>query len=425
MIEIKDASSSGNARILVIGVGGAGNNAVDSMIEEGITGVEYIGINTDMQHLHGCKAPLLIQIGEKSTKGLGAGAIPEVGESAAEESKEELVEAIKGADMVFVTCGMGGGTGTGAAPVIAGLAKDMGILTVGVVTKPFEFEAEDRMENALMGIEKLKPNVDTLIVIPNDKVIDIITNNVTSKEAFRMVDKVLVQAVKGVTDLIYFSGSINLDFADICTVMRNKGTAHIGIGSFEGTDDDRCIKAADAAISSPLLETTIAGATHLIMNFAGRIGMKEMKDAASYIKDQIGRKAKVVWGVSDEQRESDRIDITIIATGMDSPESGFDTAAPGLQPQVTQQPRGLGFLNSNQGRSALAGNPGNAGGNRTRMASASNTYEKPIDVYKTGSSQGAGMGLQGRQAPAQPQPSQQPETGGIKIPEWLSKKSNR
>ena len=241
MLEIIENESNLSAKIIVIGVGGAGNNAVNRMIDESISGVEFIGINTDSQALQLCKAPTAIQIGEKLTKGLGAGAQPEIGEKAAEENVEELTQAIKGADMVFVTCGMGGGTGTGAAPVVAKIAKQMGILTVGVVTKPFRFEARTRMTNAEAGIEKLKESVDTLIVIPNDKLLEIVDRRTTMPEALKKADEVLQQAVQGITDLINVPGLINLDFADVKTVMVDKGVAHIGIGS--ATGDDKAIEA--------------------------------------------------------------------------------------------------------------------------------------------------------------------------------------
>ena len=262
-----EAESS--AKIIVIGVGGAGNNAVNRMVEESIGGVEFVGINTDKQALTLCKAPTILQIGEKLTKGLGAGAKPEVGEKAAEESIEELKQIMEGADMVFVTCGMGGGTGTGAAPVVAGVAKEMGILTVGVVTKPFKFEARTRMSNALMGIEKLEENVDTLIVIPNDKLLEIVDRRTTMPEALKKADEVLQQAVQGITDLINLPALINLDFADVQTVMTDKGIAHIGIGEAKG--DDKALEAVQQAVSSPLLETTIEGASHVIINISGDI----------------------------------------------------------------------------------------------------------------------------------------------------------
>ena len=284
MVEIINESDS-SARIIVIGVGGAGNNAVNRMIDENISGVEFIGINTDSQALQFCKAPTAIQIGEKLTKGLGAGAQPEIGEKAAEENVEELTEAIKGADMVFVTCGMGGGTGTGAAPVVAKISKQMGILTVGVVTKPFRFEARTRMTNAESGIEKLKENVDTLIVIPNDKLLQIVDRRTTMPDALKKADEVLQQAVQGITDLINVPGLINLDFADVKTVMSDKGIAHIGIGN--ATGDDKAIEAVKQAVTSPLLETTIEGATHVIINVSGDMSLVEADEAASYVQELV------------------------------------------------------------------------------------------------------------------------------------------
>ena len=273
MLEIKTTEAESSAKIIVIGVGGAGNNAVNRMIDENIGGVEFVGVNTDKQALLLCKAPTLIQIGEKLTKGLGAGAQPEVGAKAAEESMEELSAAIEGADMVFVTCGMGGGTGTGAAPVVAKIAKDQGILTVGVVTKPFKFEAKARMVNALSGVDKLRENVDTLIVIPNDKLLEIVDRRTTFPDALKKADEVLQQAVQGITDLINMPALINLDFADVQTVMKDKGLAHIGIGMAKG--DDKAIEAVKLAVTSPLLETTINGASHVIINISGDISLMD------------------------------------------------------------------------------------------------------------------------------------------------------
>ena len=253
LLEIKTNESEAAARIIVVGVGGGGNNAVNRMIDEQIAGVEFIAVNTDKQALQLCKAPTLMQIGEKLTKGLGAGAQPEMGEKAAEESAEEIQAALKGADMVFVTCGMGGGTGTGAAPVIARIAKEQGALTVGVVTKPFRFESKTRMQNAINGIDKLKENVDTIIVIPNDKLLEVVDRRTTMPEALKKADEVLQQGIQGITDLINVPSLINLDFADIQTVMKDKGIAHIGIGA--GRGDDKALEAVKQAVASPLLET--------------------------------------------------------------------------------------------------------------------------------------------------------------------------
>ena len=314
MLEIMTNEAESSAKIIVIGVGGAGNNAVNRMVEEAIGGVEFVGVNTDKQALTLCKAPTVFQIGEKITKGLGAGAQPEVGQKAAEESIEEVKKIIEGADMVFVTCGMGGGTGTGAAPVIAGAAKEMGILTVGVVTKPFRFEAKTRMNNALAGIENLKKAVDTLIVIPNDKLLEIVDRRTTMPEALRKADEVLQQAVQGITDLINLPALINLDFADVQTVMTDKGIAHIGIGEARG--DDKAMEAVQQAVSSPLLETTIKGATHVIINISGDISLMDANDAASYVQELTGEDANIIFGAMYDDSVADYARITVIATGL-------------------------------------------------------------------------------------------------------------
>ena len=316
MLEIKINEAENAARILVIGVGGAGNNAVNRMVEENIMGVEFIGINTDKQALQFCKAPTAMQIGEKLTKGLGAGAKPAIGEKAAEESQEEISQALKGADMVFVTCGMGGGTGTGAAPVIAQIAKDMGILTVGVVTKPFRFEARQRMNNALKGIENLKNAVDTLIVIPNDRLLEIVDRRTTMPDALKKADEVLLQAVQGITDLINVPGLINLDFADVQTVMTDKGIAHIGIGKAKG--DEKALEAVKQAVSSPLLETTIEGASHVIINISGDISLIEANEAAGYVQELAGDDANIIFGAMYDENAEDEVTITVIATGLDA-----------------------------------------------------------------------------------------------------------
>lgn len=318
--------SESSAKIIVVGVGGAGNNAVNRMIDENIGGVEFIGINTDGQALKFCKAPTAIQIGEKLTKGLGAGAQPEIGEKAAEENIEELTQAIKGADMVFVTCGMGGGTGTGAAPVVAKISKEMGILTVGVVTKPFKFEAKKRMTNAIAGIEKLKENVDTLIVIPNDKLLEIVDRRTTMPDALKKADEVLQQAVQGITDLINVPGLINLDFADVKTVMINKGVAHIGIGSASG--DDKAVEAVKEAVTSPLLETTIEGASHVIINISGDISLIEANEAASYVQELAGDDANIIFGAMYDENATDSATITVIATGLE--DSNINNAMAGF-----------------------------------------------------------------------------------------------
>ncbi len=315
MLEVRTNDAQAAAKIIVVGVGGAGNNAVNRMVDERIDGVEFIGVNTDKQALQLCKAPKLIQIGEKLTKGLGAGAKPEVGEKAAEESTEDIQEALKGADMVFVTCGMGGGTGTGAAPVVAKIAKSMDILTVGVVTKPFRFEAKTRMTNALSGIEKIKEYVDTLIVIPNDKLLEIVDRRTTMPEALKKADEVLQQAVQGITDLINVPAIINLDFADVQTVMKDKGIAHIGIG--EGKGDSKALDAVKMAVESPLLETTISGATDVIINISGDITLADASDAADYVQQLSGDEVNIIFGAMYDESKSGTCMITVIATGIE------------------------------------------------------------------------------------------------------------
>lgn len=332
MLEIMSNETESAAKIIVIGVGGAGNNAVNRMVEDTIAGVEFIAINTDKQALLMCKAPTTIQIGEKVTKGLGAGAKPEVGQQAAEESTEDIRQAIQGADMVFVTCGMGGGTGTGAAPVVAGIAKEMGILTVGVVTKPFRFEARTRMNNALAGIERLKENVDTLIVIPNDKLLEIVDRRTTMPEALKKADEVLQQAVQGITDLINLPALINLDFADVQTVMKDKGIAHIGIGN--ATGDDKAIDAMKIAVSSPLLETTIEGATNVLINIAGDVSLPEVHEAASYVQELAGEDANIIFGATYDENATDEVTITVIATGVE------DKNLEGVQSQSSKKASG-------------------------------------------------------------------------------------
>lgn len=342
MLEIKTFEDKGPAKILVIGVGGAGNNAVNRMVDENITGVDLIAINTDKQVLATSKAPTKIQIGEKLTKGLGAGAKPEIGAGAIEENREEITELVKDADMVFVTCGMGGGTGTGAAPVVAEIAKNLGILTVGVVTKPFSFEGKPRMNNALAGIERLKDNVDTLIVVPNDKLLQICDKRTTIPDALKKADEVLQQGVQGVTDLIQSPGIINLDFADIQSVMRDKGIAHIGIG--RGSGEDKAVEAIKQAMESPLLETTVSGATDIIVNFAGNIGMIEAYDAVNYLTEAAGEDVNIIFGTVDNETLGDEVSITIIATGIEraakkNTYGSFGQAmSPFAKPAMTQTP---------------------------------------------------------------------------------------
>ena len=334
MFEINVNGVDSEAKIIIIGVGGAGGNAVTRMVNENIAGVEFIGVNTDKQALAHCMAPTNIQIGEKLTKGLGAGAKPEVGQKAAEESLEEIKNAIAGADMVFVTCGMGGGTGTGAAPIIAKTAKDMGILTIGIVTKPFRFEGKQRMANALSGIERLTASVDTLIVIPNDKLLQIVDRRTNIEDAMSKADEVLQQAVSGITDLINVPGLINLDFADVQTVMLDKGVAHVGIG--RATGDDKAIEAVKQAVSSPLLETNIKGASNVIVNISGDISLIEADEAMTYIQELTGEDANVIFGVINDETNPDEVSITVIATGLDA--HGLNTPLRSVMKESAKKP---------------------------------------------------------------------------------------
>ncbi len=307
----------GTATIKVIGVGGAGNNAVNRMLDWGIKNVDFIAVNTDRQALQKSKANTKIQIGEKITRGLGAGADPDIGAQSAEESKTEITEVLRGADMVFVTAGMGGGTGTGAAPTVAGLAKEMGILTIGVVTKPFTFEGKKRLAQAERGIESLKGKVDTLIVIPNDKLLQIIDRKTSMSEAFMMADDVLRQGVQGISDLITVTGAINLDFADVKTIMLNTGMAHMGIGRASG--ENKAEDAAKQAIQSPLLETTIEGARGVIINVTGGedLGLQEVNTAAELVQRNVDPEANIIFGTVIDENMKDEIQITVIATGFE------------------------------------------------------------------------------------------------------------
>jgi cell division protein FtsZ len=313
LLEIWENQLQG-AQIKVIGVGGGGNNAVDRMIEKGLGGVELITVNTDHQALARSGAPTKIQIGEKITRGLGAGANPEIGTKSAEESREEIIQAIKGADMLFITAGMGGGTGTGAAPVIAGIAKEQGVLTVGVVTKPFSFEGRKRMLNAEKGIAELKQSVDTLVVIPNDKILQVIDKKTTMVDAFSKADDILQQGVQGITDLISNPGIINLDFADVRTIMNSKGVAHMGIG--KATGESRAEEAVKYAISSPLLDTSINGARCVLVNMCGgeTLGLMEANIGMSLIREAVDPDAEIIFGTSINDELGDEIIITVIAT---------------------------------------------------------------------------------------------------------------
>ena len=306
------------AKIKVVGVGGGGGNAISRMVAANIKGVEFLAVNTDAQDLHNCKANEKIHIGKNATRGLGAGMNPEIGRQAAEENREEIQQALKGADMVFITCGLGGGTGTGASPVIAEIAKDSGALTIGVVTKPFSFEGAQRRQLAEEGWAQLKERVDALIVIPNDRILQIIDRNTSLIDAFAKVDDVLRQGVQGISNLITYPGIINVDFADIRAIMQNAGSALMGIGS--ATGEDRAILAAKAAINSPLLELSIDGAKGVLFSISGGqdLGMLEVNEAAKVITESIDSDAKIIFGaIHDDKLKKGEIRVTVIATGFD------------------------------------------------------------------------------------------------------------
>ena len=410
MLEIKSGNAEYAAKIIVVGVGGGGNNAVNRMIDEGIAGVEFIAINTDKQHLMSCKASTTMQIGEKLTKGLGAGANPEVGQAAAEENKEAITELVKGADMVFVTCGMGGGTGTGAAPVVAEISKNLGILTVGVVTKPFTFEARSRMNNALSGIEHLKEHVDTLIVIPNDKLLNIVDRRTSMEDALLKADEVLQQSVQGITDLINGRGTINLDFADVQTVMKDKGIAHIGIGV--GSGDEKCLDAVKQAISSPLLETTIDGASHVIVNISGYVALQEASEAVTYIQELTGEDTNIIFGVVDGDENEDTVQITVIATGLVNDGAGASASQKPVFGKVPQPKTNFparegqaATQHSTQAR-ATAGTAPKA----VQAAGGTNLRQVNSGSSTTAATVNSGFGRQGA------------DDNGIKIPEFLQRK---
>lgn len=322
---MSDTGSSYLAVIKVVGVGGGGTNAVNRMVDAGLRGVEFIAVNTDAQALLMCDADVKIHIGGKITRGLGAGANPEVGREAAEESRDELREALKGADMVFVTAGKGGGTGTGAAPVIAEIARELGALTVGVVTKPFSFEGRKRGSQTEAGIDALSKKVDTLIIIPNDRLLQVVEKRTSIIEAFKVADDVLRQGVQGITDLITVPGLINLDFADVRTIMRSAGSALMGIGAASG--ENRGVEAARAAISSPLLESSIEGATGILLNITGGedMGLFEVNEAAEVISSAADSEANVIFGAVIDPDMKDELRVTVIATGFDRrAESGLE-----------------------------------------------------------------------------------------------------
>ena len=336
---------TGKARIKVIGVGGAGNNAVNRMIEAGITSAEYVAVNTDAQILACNRAKVKVQIGGRLTKGLGAGADPEIGRTAAEEDKEALVKAVENTDLLFITAGMGGGTGTGAAPVIAKIAKDLKILTVAVVTEPFVFEGKRRMDNTMKGLDNLRKYVDTLIIIPNEKITEVVPKNASMADALRVADDVLRQGIRGIADMIVTPALINLDFADVKTILKDRGLAHMGVGIAKG--ENRIIEAVRLAVNCPLLETTIEGATGVILNVVGGndLTFEEVRLAANLIHSVVDYSANIIFGACIDESISDEVEVTVIATGFPSADRPHAEAARngqqtfGARPAPTNAPR--------------------------------------------------------------------------------------
>ena len=391
---MENENQAGMATIKVVGVGGAGNNGVNRMVENGLKSVEFISVNTDRQQLNVSKANKKIQIGEKLTRGLGAGANPEVGKCSAEESKTEIAEALKGADMVFVTAGMGGGTGTGAAPIVAEVPKEMGILTVCVVTKPFPFEGKRRMMQAEAGIEELRQNVDTLIIIPNEKLLQVVEKQTSIMDAFKMSDDVLRQGVPGISDLITIPGLVNLDFADVKTIMLDAGVAHIGIGRASG--EHRAQEAARQAIHSPLLETSIEGAGGVLLNVTGGkdLCLLEISEAADLVQKSVDADANIIFGAVIDEKLENEIVITVIATGFTK--TAFQdlkldsivgealknaTVSQNTQPQQTNSFSDLGSLSgmsSQMPKNNMGNNSSSISSARTNISS-SNEY-KMVDL---------------------------------------------
>jgi cell division protein FtsZ len=377
-----DTGNANVAQIKVIGVGGGGNNAVNRMIDFGLKGVDFISINTDKQALLSSQASQKIQIGDKLTKGLGAGANPEIGAKAAEESRDEIAQALAGCDMVFVTGGMGGGTGTGAAPVVASIAKEMGILTVGIVTKPFAFEGRQRMVRAEEGIAELKEHVDSLVTIPNDRLLQISNQHTTFVDAFKMADDVLRQGVQGISDLISGNGYINLDFADVVTVMKDTGIAHMGVG--RATGENRAEEAVRMAIQSPLLETSIEGARGVLINITGGsdLGLFEINNAAEYVNEAADPNANIIFGAALDESLNDEIVITVIATGFDdAPTAPLRSTAAAAQGNLfANNPIFRGNMGATQQARPTFGNVRNFGGGLNRQKEQAQNDNDTVDV---------------------------------------------
>lgn len=418
MIDVIVNEPNSGARIIVIGVGGAGNNALNRMIDENIIGVEFIAVNTDKQALTQSKAPTIIPIGEKTTGGLGAGARPEIGEQAAEESADEIASYLKGADMVFVTCGMGGGTGTGAAPVVARIAKEQGILTVGVVTKPFNFEGKPRAVNAEAGIVKLRDQVDTLIVIPNDKLMQLTNSRMSFKDGIAKADEVLQQAVQGITDLINVPALINLDFADVQTVMGNSGLAHVGIGTASG--DEKAKEAIRMAVESPLLETTIRGAKNVIINITGDVSLMDASDASEYVQAAVGDDVNIIFGARYDETKEDEVTITVIATGVQEP-SGNAGRSPAHSLLSSMQYANAPTTNKS-GTSPFGATSAHTIPSAT-MPHAVNPGAAPSAAATTSAPSNPALDFANLTKPQQPQPSV--TTKDVTIPDFLKSNLNK
>ncbi len=386
MIEFQNEEQSTFASIKVVGCGGGGNNAVNRMVDAGLRGVEFISVNTDKQALGQSNAQVKIQIGEKLTKGLGAGAVPEVGRRAAEESREEIASALKGADLVFITAGMGGGTGTGAAPIVAEIARDLGTLTIAVVTKPFNFEGKQRMKNAEAGIEELKQHVDTLVVIPNDRLLQVVNKGTTMLEAFRIADDVLRQGIQGISDLIAVPAMINLDFADVKTVMESGGMAHMGIGV--GSGENRLVEAAKNAVASPLLETNIEGARAVLINVTGGpdISIVDINEAANLIMDAADPDANIIFGAGIDETMGDEVRITVIATGFEK--TPFPTKEPARKPREIEHDRLFGSFGTNFARQDASAREIPETGTPISAFSSGNTGEVPTFMSSSRPSMG-------------------------------------
>lgn len=426
-------------KIVVIGVGGAGNNAVNRMIEYGASNIEFIAINTDRQALNRSLAPKTLVIGEKCTRGLGAGANPEVGRTAAEESKEDVGQILQGADMVFVTAGMGGGTGTGAAPVVASIAKSQGALVVAVVTKPFVFEGKKKAVNAMAGVEKLKEIVDTLIVIPNERILDIIEDDVTQMEAFYRVDEVLRQGVTGIANIIKNAAEINVDFADVTTIMKEKGYAHLGVG--EGTGKNKIQDAINEAINSPLLETSIDGAKSMLVNITGGtdLGLKEVDRGLKSVTSMLDEDVNVIYGTAMEEGLDGRVVITIVATDLrdeNSPSRGIferteqsqttQTTQTAQTTQNTQQTQNTQYTQPNQPMQAVQQEKEGLPNNQTYNQFDENRYvpvEMPIDAVDAQAyTANITQGMPNNDPPKPNLGKSELETRPLNIPKFLRKK---